>query len=223
MALENGLIPPTIGVTTLNPELKAEERNVKIVTELTPWPETSIRRASINSFGYGGANAHAILEAADAHIPHFPQGSASCCSSSETTLILPLSAQSRWSLDRMVEDIASSNIDSSQLDDLAFTLSCRRSSLSSRGFLLVNQSTMTSDLHLSNMRGLEATIEPPQLPLAFIFTGQGAQWATMGSLLLDRFSTFRLAIQKLDDALVKLLDPPSWTIEGECVNVFVLI
>ena len=45
----------------LNPEIDLPE-NVKIASKLTPWPHNGPRRASVNSFGFGGANAHAILE-----------------------------------------------------------------------------------------------------------------------------------------------------------------
>lgn len=45
---------------------------VKVVTELTPWPVSKpIRRASVNSFGYGGANAHCILEGIDSIVPGY--------------------------------------------------------------------------------------------------------------------------------------------------------
>ena len=58
LALESGQIPPTIGVQNVNPKIKLDEWGVQIVTEATEWPKTNaIRRAGINSFGYGGANS----------------------------------------------------------------------------------------------------------------------------------------------------------------------
>lgn len=63
--LETGMIPPSIHFNTPNPEIQWDKWNVRVPTELTPWPTDGVRRISINSFGYGGANAHAILE--DAH------------------------------------------------------------------------------------------------------------------------------------------------------------
>lgn len=64
LALETELIPATVGVKTINPKIRVGEWNMRIVTDNEPWPSSDkngIRRASINSFGYGGANAHAIL------------------------------------------------------------------------------------------------------------------------------------------------------------------
>lgn len=63
--LETGLIPPSIHFNTPNPEIQWDKWNVRIPTELAPWPTEGVRRISVNSFGYGGANAHAVLE--DAH------------------------------------------------------------------------------------------------------------------------------------------------------------
>jgi len=52
LAIERGLIPPTIGIETLNPNVDLRDGRLKIVTETIPWPNLPIRRASINSFGY---------------------------------------------------------------------------------------------------------------------------------------------------------------------------
>lgn len=63
LALENGVIPATLGVKKINPEIHTEEWGVKIVTSLTDWPKSlngrvpKTKRISVNSFGYGGANS----------------------------------------------------------------------------------------------------------------------------------------------------------------------
>ena len=71
LAIEHGLIPPTIGLRTLNSNIDLEGGKLSVVTESTKWPDLPIRRASVNSFGYGGANAHAILESVDSVIPGY--------------------------------------------------------------------------------------------------------------------------------------------------------
>ncbi|KAF1955974.1 polyketide synthase [Byssothecium circinans] len=62
LALENGFIPPSIGIKKLNPKIDLKAGRINILTENTPWPEGRVRRASVNSFGYGGANGHCIID-----------------------------------------------------------------------------------------------------------------------------------------------------------------
>ena len=62
LCLENAVIVPSLNYKTPNPRLRLEEWSLKVPTELTPWPTTGVRRASINSFGYGGSNAHCIID-----------------------------------------------------------------------------------------------------------------------------------------------------------------
>ncbi|CZR61454.1 related to polyketide synthase [Phialocephala subalpina] len=64
LILKNNTIPPNIDFEKPKESLHLEERNVKIPTQMTPLPSTGIPRVSVNSFGYGGTNAHVILEAA---------------------------------------------------------------------------------------------------------------------------------------------------------------
>ncbi|KAI0432409.1 putative polyketide synthase [Xylaria sp. FL1042] len=68
LCLEKGLIPPSVNYETPNPKLKLEEWRLKVVTAMEPWPDSLVagpRRLSVNNFGYGGSNAHVILESAD--------------------------------------------------------------------------------------------------------------------------------------------------------------
>ncbi|KAL8635669.1 MAG: hypothetical protein Q9228_006865 [Teloschistes exilis] len=80
LAVEHGIIPPTVGLKTINPSSKffskcgtvdLKDGRLQVVTESTKWPDLPIRRASINSFGYGGANAHAIIESVESILPGY--------------------------------------------------------------------------------------------------------------------------------------------------------
>ncbi|KAI1174099.1 putative polyketide synthase [Nemania sp. FL0916] len=62
LMLENGLIPPNIHFQKGNPKIQFNKWKVEVPLKLSPWPTLGPRRASVNSFGYGGSNVHAVLE-----------------------------------------------------------------------------------------------------------------------------------------------------------------
>ncbi|KAI5928775.1 hypothetical protein F4810DRAFT_645308 [Camillea tinctor] len=62
LCLERGIIPPISGFETVNRRLNADEWHLRFPAEPVPWPCSGLRRASVNSFGYGGSNAHVILD-----------------------------------------------------------------------------------------------------------------------------------------------------------------
>lgn len=62
LAMEKGIIPPSINFEKPNPKLALEDWNLRLVRESQKWPAAPIHRASINNFGYGGTNAHIIIE-----------------------------------------------------------------------------------------------------------------------------------------------------------------
>ncbi|CAG7931685.1 unnamed protein product [Penicillium olsonii] len=64
LMLENGIILPHRNFETANPRIPMREWALRVPTNVEPWISSSPRRASVNSFGYGGANVHAILESA---------------------------------------------------------------------------------------------------------------------------------------------------------------
>ncbi|KAL2193905.1 polyketide synthase [Corynascus similis CBS 632.67] len=69
LALEKGQIPPSINFEEPNAKLHLDEWKLKVPTSLESWPEVQgIRRASINNFGYGGSNAHVIMESLDSFL-----------------------------------------------------------------------------------------------------------------------------------------------------------
>ncbi|KAJ5183899.1 hypothetical protein N7492_001515 [Penicillium capsulatum] len=64
LAVESKTIPPVAGLQTLNPKITQRD-GLRFAKQATPWPRDDVHRASINSFGFGGTNAHVVLEAVE--------------------------------------------------------------------------------------------------------------------------------------------------------------
>lgn len=63
LGMENGLIPPTINLNDPQTSPNGVVTRDRIVTDPTPWPETGRpKRTALNAFGFGGTNAHLVLE-----------------------------------------------------------------------------------------------------------------------------------------------------------------
>ncbi|KAK3324427.1 putative polyketide synthase [Cercophora scortea] len=62
LALENGVIAPNADFRRLNPKIDADFLNLKIAADVVPWPSPGLRRASVQSFGFGGSNSHVVLD-----------------------------------------------------------------------------------------------------------------------------------------------------------------
>lgn len=203
--MEHKVIPPTRGIGTISPELKLDERNIEIVQQARAWPVGRCERISVNAFGYGGANAHAIVDAA---VPSFAELNNNDHASGECiSVLLPLSAHHSDSMSANVEAISKLHLSRSDLLDVAYTLSTR-SRLAHRGFML---GTWTPEGTRFSHSTSEVVQSSPT-SLAFAFTGQGAQWPCMGRELLHRFPKYRDVIVDLDVRLGSLMHAPSWTI-----------
>ena len=219
LALEKGTIPATIGLKSVNPKIKIDEWGVKIVTKATEWPGAQnliprTRRIGVNSFGYGGANSHAILESTQEYLHSIDEDTSKELSLARNTFLIPLSASNPSALENLTSRLVGSIArDGHNVVDLARTLGTRRSQLAERAFALVGQTTLTDDLHVDK---LQRTVEGKPyniLPFAFVFTGQGAQWPQMGKELIEEFPSFRNTIQDLDAILQTLPEKPAWTLQ----------
>ncbi|KAI1804894.1 hypothetical protein F4811DRAFT_570659 [Daldinia bambusicola] len=62
LVLEHGIIPPNANFEFLNPQIEAARLNIKVVKNATSWPADGLRRASVNSFGASGTNAHVVID-----------------------------------------------------------------------------------------------------------------------------------------------------------------
>ncbi|CAJ2513179.1 Uu.00g012980.m01.CDS01 [Anthostomella pinea] len=224
-AFEKGQIPPSQGIVKLNPKWFLAEHNLKVAQEVEEWPR-AVRRASINSFGYGGPNAHVILESPESYLGHnyLSKGGFAADDPSErdgqTLMVLPVSAASPKSLEMLVAQVAQAvaqSHDTESPQSLAHTLVNGRDHLQHRSFILTK-------LEEGLGRLMDATAVPRQAvsppPFAFVFTGQGAQYAGMAKELLSTSQNFRHTIRRLDCILQGLppVHVPKWTLEQTLLN-----
>ena len=219
LALENDEIPPTVGLKTLNPKIK-EDSNVEVVTQAVKWP-TDSPRASINSFGYGGANAHCIIESAKHFhsIPHdVGENSRSSAWEPKRIFILPFTASSKRSLTLYVSKFSTEMYRSTDIHDLAYTLGHKISNFPIRGFLLARAHSFLLDIRRENLRQLSESNSPAALPLVYVFTGQGAQWPGMARELVH-FPVFKASIDYLDTILTEIDDNLPWKINGTSLTL----
>ena len=154
----------------------------------------------------------AIIESPEGYLPQTHSELSETLSIARSKFLIPLSATSVDALDHQAQNLAAIDFDRVSIIDLAHTLGTRRSRLTERGFALVDQKNMKEDLHLTHFIKT-GTGSFSKLPIAFVFTGQGAQWPQMGKELIEEFPSFRRTIQDLDSVLQTLPDGPSWTLQ----------
>lgn len=219
LSTENGEIPGVHGFKTLNPEIKDKEWNVKIAEKLIPWPaDFDVRRASVSSFGYGGTNAHLIVESIESICPWYEHGKPKESSEYkydgiDRPFLVTMSAHDEKTLLRNIETHQKIARDY-HLPDLAYTLNCRRTQFAARGYIIVSPDGLESDAFEANKFSYGSVSKPANKPnkLGFVLTGQGAQWARMGVDAMERFPDFAETIEALDRVL-KSVDPrPTWTL-----------
>ena len=179
---------------------------IQVPVKPTPWPQDRHERVSINSFGVGGANAHAILESASAYGVHKLS-----TEGSERPRLLVVSGHNKQSLQNRIEDtVRYINSHPKSIRNFAYTLALRREHLNHRAFAVVHPDTPVDASHFQ----LSSKIPSPPAP-TFVFTGQGAQWAGMGKRLLETEPMFYHEIKKMDEVLQTLPDPPEWSLLGQ--------
>lgn len=240
LCVERGIIPPTRGVTNPSPAIDWEGWQVDVAHKPAPFPpKLPVKRVSVNSFGYGGTNAHVIVESAgslltDAQTYRYRGSprSRQLARSRGTVrrnrpFLLPFSAHDNATLRRNIKAIGGVASEYHLLD-LSFTLGNRRTNFDSRGMVVTSAasvSTSLQDENLTNFTFLDSK-SGKKPTLGFVFTGQGAQWPRMGAELMTYYPSFLRTIRHLDGVLGDLEDAPEWTIEDllqeppelSCVN-----
>lgn len=186
----------------------------KVPLEMLDWPIPGIRRVSVNSFGFGGSNAHVIIDEAPGYLLE-KRLKANHSSMDITSLghdrgsdkerhqvrLFCYSASDKAGVSRVMDThipiLESIRQDTEDyLLNYSYTLGCRRSNLEWKGYIVA-----ASMAELVNKMGdFDATcatrlLLKKQPKLAFVFCGQGAQWAQMGKDLLS-FNTYATSLRE---------------------------
>lgn len=210
LALKHHALPPQIHLETPNPNIDFLGLNLKPVTEYLELAKKNNRAliAGVNSFGFGGANAHVLLQEYR-------------CSDLATTEPLPaslpplfLSARSETALKELAGRYADLLHDKSGQDfyDVAHAAVNQRDRMEKR--LALHSGSVESTIHLLQQYALDNVsadifIEdslPQSGDVAFIYSGNGAQWAGMGRALLTESSRFEEILTEIDIAMRPLTD-----------------
>ena len=126
-------------------------------------------------------------------------------------ILLPFTGHDDYSLKANIPALASV-VDQYDPIDLACTLAARRSKFFQLAFAVADADSPSSALDEATMTLGKSF--PTAQSVGFIFTGQGAQWACMGSQLFAECESHRRTIRYLDSVLRKVPDPPDWCIES---------
>ncbi len=213
--VRRGVVPASLHLGDPNPHIPWEELPLSVVTETTPFPgdESTPRLAGVSSFGFSGTNAHVIVESPPTRVVDDTAAIA------ERTQLLTLSAADPDALRARAADLAGvleAEADQSPFADLCFTANAGRARKEHR--LAVRSATPADAARL--LRGWLNGDEPEGFlresilssadphGLAFLFTGQGAQYAGMGWSLREHSPVVRRVLDDCDDLLRDVIDVP---------------
>lgn len=233
LSLEHRRIPPHINLERINPAIGLADAPYEIPTRVTDWPaHEGPARAGVNSFGFGGTNAHVVLEEAPApavrpaRLPR-PAGPRPVRTPARSWSILPLTARHPDALPEVAEgirrELAGDHGPAPALADLGHTLAHRRQHLESRLAVVYgtgDRARESLDESLAaHLRGEPhprvvqgRRLEPPERRPVWVFTGMGPQWWGMGRGLLADEPVFRDVVTACDREIRKIAD---WSLLDE--------
>jgi phthiocerol/phenolphthiocerol synthesis type-I polyketide synthase C len=206
LALERGELPASINFATANPNIPFEDLNLRVVTSEIPMPTDGRVLAGVNSFGFGGTIAHVVLQRPE------PARASGVLTAGPLPPLL-LSAHSAPALDDLIQAYIRKwpNDDveiRSWIDASAYCRDALGHRLVVEGFdeaeirtaLQKHASGGQSDAVSSGDKTLAIRGEAlgTELPVCFVFSGNGSQWAGMGRAAWDKDLAFRVAFEEID-------------------------
>jgi phthiocerol/phenolphthiocerol synthesis type-I polyketide synthase E len=197
LALKHKEIPRSLHFEKPNPEIDFENSPFYVNSRLSQWKsDGSPRRAAVSSFGFGGTNAHVIVEEA-------PEMEVS--GHSRPWKLLLLSARTSTALEAATENLVKHfhQYPNIELADVAYTLQVGRKAFNHRRMVVCQDvEDVVSTLNAVD-RGRVVTVcqENRNPSIAFMFSGQGSQYVNMGLDLYRTESRFREEVDRCSQIL----------------------
>lgn len=228
LCLQHRAIAPNVHFEVLNPNIDLTHTPFFIPTELEPWPsERAPRLAAVSSFGFGGTNAHAVLEEAPPHdsIDDSPDESAGAASARPQ--VLSMSAANPQALSALASRHRAYLDAHPDCDfgDVAHTANISRAALAHRAaFVAVSRAELgerlaacTESIHAPAGDGgarrpawlhYGAIARNARPRIGFLYTGQGAQYPGMGAALYRAYPVFHRALEQCQELARPYLERP---------------
>lgn len=206
LMLEKGMILPNTNFEKGNESIPFAEWNLKVPTSVRPWPRNK-QYISVNNFGFGGTNAHVVLERAPLAKKIGVNGVSGAGSSTDTPprRLFVLSGNDKQAVEKQVNALGiyleqrPEVFQNALLSNLAYTLGQRRSHLPWKVALTATSSMDLVPLLASTDVVPKRSMEQPRI--GFVFTGQGAQSARMGFELMAAYPVFKQTMEAADKTL----------------------
>jgi 8-amino-7-oxononanoate synthase len=212
LALKHKQIPPSLNFHTPNPAIAFEDLKLQVVTKLTPWLSDKPLIAGVNSFGFGGTNAHIVL--GEVKNQKIGQRGDKEIKSSEVHL-LTLSAKSKAALAELAQSYLSFIPDCDRSSaEICTATQQQRSHFNQRLTCIAKsseqlQQQLTAFVTNQEMAGLRfSTVSNQTKQICWLFTGQGSQYVGMGEQLYHTQFIFKQTIDRCAAILESYLDQP---------------
>ena len=203
LCLHHGAVPPNLHFKEINPAIDLAAGNLRVVTEATKLANDGDRvLAGVNSFGFGGANAHAILAQAREEAPRARKVKPT----DDAARLLVISARNPDSLSLLAgryADLLRKSDGDATSSDVCFSAGLHQSSLPHRLSVVASARDLPEKLEVAAAGGCPPgasrgrAVENPEAPV-FVFCGQGSQWTRMGCDLLREEPVFRRKLEEVD-------------------------
>ncbi|MDT5347689.1 MAG: hypothetical protein QOH91_976 [Mycobacterium sp.] len=217
LSLEHEVLPKHLNFRNPSPHIPWDQLPVRVVAEATAWERNGGPRvAGVSSFGFSGTNAHVILEEAPGEVDQIAAAPGPVEQpGNQQFSVFPLSARSPAALVQIADLYRRwlSAHPEATLSDVCFTAGVGRSHLEHRAALVVNSTESAIELlgALADDRpapGLVRGVCADTPKTAWLFPGQGSQFAGMARELFETEPVFAETVTRCAAAVADVLERP---------------